>query len=105
MKIARSLHVTSTALLLLHLAPVAAIADVSVTFNSSSDTGPSLSGLTATNQNLNVTLGFAPPTGTVLTAVNNTSTAAVTGGFLNAVNGGTIRAMFGGRTFFLEVRH
>jgi hypothetical protein len=92
-------------LLLLHLAPVAAIADVSVTFNSSSDTGPSLSGLTATNQNLNVTLGFAPPTGTVLTAVNNTSTAAVTGGFLNAVNGGTIRAMFGGRTFFFEVRH
>ena len=78
---------------------------VAVSFNSPSDTGPSTKGINAAGLNLNVTLGFAPATGTQLTAVNNTSPDPVVGFFPNAPDGGTIPVTFGGQTFFFLVRY
>jgi uncharacterized delta-60 repeat protein len=48
---------------------------------------------------LSVTLGHAPTPGEVLTLVNNTGSAAVTGTFTGLAQGSTVTATYGGETY------
>ena len=56
-------------------------------------------GYNATGQSFAATLGALPTAGTVLTVINNTGTAPITGAFSNLPNGGTINLVYDGTTY------
>src|SRR4051812_39223334 len=61
-------------------------------FTTLDDVPVNTDAFTATGVDLNLSLGFAPPLGSVLTLVNNTGVAPITGTFNNALDGGAVTA-------------
>jgi len=68
----------------------------SVTFNSSTDIPITASSYTINGAPLNLTLGYAPAPGTVLTLIQITGGSLINGTFTNLPNGGTITATYNG---------
>ena len=74
-------------------------------FNAATDVPVIASAFNATGLPVNVALGFAPATGTVLTLVNNTGFAPVLGTFNGLPEGAAITAMFGAQAFLLQISY
>ena len=75
-------------------------------FNTAADVPVTVpGGFNASGQSLAVALGFAPPSGTVFTLVNNTSFTPVSGTFANVPEGGTVTATFGGQSYLLLISY
>jgi len=70
-----------------------------VTFNTSTDIPIVTSGYGISGSALNVTLGFAPTPGTVLTVVSNTGVGAISGKYTNLTEGGAITTSYNGTTY------
>ena len=70
-----------------------------VTFASEATVPLNANGFTATGQTVNITLGFAPVTGTTLTLVNNTGSTPISGTFTNLANGALVPLTYGGTTY------
>jgi alpha-tubulin suppressor-like RCC1 family protein len=81
---------TVSLLVLLALAMPLPGATVTADFNSGATVPVTANGYTATGNDLNLSLSFAPPTGTHLTVVNNTGAAAISGRFSNLGQGQTV---------------
>lgn len=75
------------------------------TFNAGTDVPVSADGFNATGLPLNITLGFAPANGTVLTLVNNTGFTPVVGTFNVLPNGSVVSAAFGAQTYFFVINY
>ncbi len=75
------------------------------TFNTAADVPVITDGFTATGLSLNVTLGFPPVPGTVLTLVRNTSANPVAGTFSGLPNGSVVSIGFGWQTFQFVVNY
>ena len=73
-------------------------------FSSPSDIPNTADGYTASGD-LNVTLGFAPAPGVILTLVDNISVGAVTGTFTGLAEGATVTATYGGDTFRFAISY
>ncbi len=69
------------------------------TFNSAGDVPITATSYDATGQSIDLTLNFAPATGTNLTVIRNTGTAFITGNFSNLANGATVKLTYGGTTY------
>jgi uncharacterized delta-60 repeat protein len=71
-----------------------------VTFATAESAAPlNADGFMATGHTANITLGFAPTTGTELLLVNNTGTNPITGTFTNIANGATIPLTYNSVTY------
>lgn len=76
------------------------------TFNTSSAIPITTAGYAVpVGRSLNLTLGFAPTPGTVLTVVNNTGAALISGAFVGLPQGGIITAVFGGQTYAFQANY
>ena len=71
----------------------------SFVFHSAGDVAVTANGFAAGGYPLNVSLNYAPATGTVLTMVNNTSLGFIQGTFGNLTQGQRIGLTFNGRTY------
>ena len=65
-------------------------------FTSASSVGVNSSGYTASGSTVNLTLGYAPPTGTNLTVINNTGIGFIRGRFDNLGQGQAVQLSFDG---------
>ena len=74
-------------------------------FPSPSDIPTTAVGGYTASGDLNVTLGFAPAPGVILTLVDNISVGAVTGIFTGLVEGATVTATYGGNTFRFAISY
>ena len=72
---------------------------VTASFTNASTVPISAASYTASGRTLNLTLGFAPATGTTLTIVNNTGLGFISGTFANLAQGQTVALSFGGVTY------
>jgi len=72
---------------------------LAATFNSATDVPATASSFTATGNTVNFSLNFAPPTGTILTVVNNTGLNFIHGTFGNLPQGQAVALSFGGTTY------
>ncbi len=72
---------------------------VTANFTSATTVPVTASGYTATGQTVNLSLGYAPATGTSLTVVNNTGLAFISGTFSNLAQGQAVDLAFGGVTY------
>ena len=68
-------------------------------FTSATTVPISASGYNATGNGVNLTLGFAPPTGTDLMVVKNTGLAFITGQFSNLTQGQVVNLTYNGVTY------
>ncbi len=59
----------------------------------------------ATGNTVNLSLGFAPPTGTNLTVVNNTGLGFITGRFSNLTQGQVMNLSYGGKSYSFVVNY
>src|SRR3569623_1246996 len=84
---------------LLHLGAGARADVLNVTYNSAADIPISLGSYVATGNTINLTLNFAPATGTNLTVVNNTGIDFVQGTFSNLAQGQIITLNYGGVSY------
>jgi len=75
------------------------------TFNSSADVPVNANGFSATGLPLSITLGFAPPPGTVLTLVNNTGFTPISGTFNGLPEGSLVSATFGAQTYSFAISY
>ncbi len=89
----------SVAAVLLVLALPAAAAEVAATFTTATTVPVTAAGYTATGNTVNLALGFAPPTGTNLTVVNNTGTAHIQGTFEHLAQGQRVILGFAGARY------
>ncbi len=71
-------------------------AEINVTFNSATDIPVTASGYIATGNTVNLTLNFAPETGTQLMVVKNTALDFIKGTFSNLAQGQEVTLSFGG---------
>jgi ELWxxDGT repeat protein len=75
-------------------------------FNSAADIPITAAGYTVpAGRSLGLTLGFIPPPGTALVVVSNTSTAPISGTFLDLPQGALITATFGGQTYIFQANY
>ena len=74
-------------------------ATVDATFTSATTLPVTASSYTATGNVVNITLSFAPPTGTSLTVIKNTGLAFITGQFSNLAQGQLVRIPYNGATY------
>jgi alpha-tubulin suppressor-like RCC1 family protein len=72
---------------------------VTANFTSATTVPVTASGYTATGQTVNLSLGYAPATGTSLTVVNNTGLGFISGTFSNLAQGQAVDLAFGGVTY------
>ena len=75
------------------------------TFNAASDVPVTATDFNATGLPLNISLGFAPTNGTILTLVNNTGSNAITGTFTGIANGGVVSATFAAQTYLFQINY
>jgi alpha-tubulin suppressor-like RCC1 family protein/phosphodiesterase/alkaline phosphatase D-like protein len=68
-------------------------------FNSATDVPVTAAGFVATGNPAVITLGFAPPVGTVLTVVNNTGIGCIRGTFDNLAQGQPVALNYNGITY------
>ena len=80
-------------------------ATVTATFNSATDVPISANGYTATGNTINFSLNFAPPTGTMLTVVNNTGLAFISGVFTNLAQGQAVTLAYNGANYFFVANY
>ncbi|HOX56336.1 MAG TPA: cell wall anchor protein [Candidatus Paceibacterota bacterium] len=78
---------------------VAAAATVNATWNSAADVPVTATGYTATGHTINLTLNFAPATGTDLMVVNNTWPGFINGAFNNLTNRQAVVLGYGATQF------
>ena len=78
---------------------VASAATVNATYNSATDVPVTASGYTVTGNTVNLTLNFAPATGTDLMVVNNTALPFINGMFDNLAQGQAVALSYGGVTY------
>jgi uncharacterized repeat protein (TIGR03803 family) len=69
------------------------------TFASAGTVGLTTNGYNATGVTLNLSLGFAPPTGTSLTVINNTGLPFIQGQFSNVTQGQLVLLSYGGMNY------
>jgi len=72
---------------------------LSATYTTGEEVPVIANGFTATGNTVNVTLNYAPETGTSLTVVNNTGLGFINGTFDNLAQGQAVALMFNGLTF------
>jgi len=72
---------------------------VNATWNSATDVPVTASSYTVTGNTVNLTLSFAPPTGTNLTVVKNTGLPFINGTFDNLAQGQAVDLSYGGVTY------
>ena len=72
---------------------------VDAVFDSAATVPITAASYTAAGNTVNLTLGFAPPTGASLTVVNNTGTGFITGVFDNLAQGQRVNLTFGGISY------
>jgi len=72
---------------------------LAVVFTSATAIPIQASSYNATGNAVNVTLGFAPPTGTNLTVINNTGLGFITGQFTNLAQGQAVNLTYNGVTY------
>ena len=72
---------------------------LTVTYTSGSQVPVTVSGLVATGISVNLSLGYAPVTGTNLTVVKNTGLGFINGTFGNLAQGQVVTMSFGGLTY------
>lgn len=73
---------------------------VTAIFNAASDVPVTASTYTAAGNSINLTLNFAPVTGTGLTVVNNTGLPFISGTFSNLAQGQKVTLNYGGGDYF-----
>jgi len=74
-------------------------------FNAVDEIPVTVGGFSAAGLPLNVTLGFAPAEGVVLTLVSNTGFSPVSGTFNGLPNGSVVSATFGAQTYLFVVNY
>ena len=79
--------------------PSAHAVDMVATFNTATDVPVTASSYTATGSTVDISLNFAPPTGTNLTVVNNTGLDFIHGTFNNLAQGQAVDLSFGGTMY------
>jgi len=72
---------------------------LNATFNSANSIAVTSSSYSAAGNDVTFTLGFAPPTGTNLTVVNNTGTGFIVGKFNNLAQGQAVNLSYNGLTY------
>lgn len=87
------------ALILSLMASAATAAVVNATFSSASTVPVTASGYSAAEHTVNLTLNFAPETGTSLTIVNNTALPFIQGAFSNLAQGQKVVLTHSGRSY------
>ena len=94
-------HAISTRLIALAFAVFlsGAAQAVTATFNGANDVPITANGYSATGNSVDLTLNFAPPTGTPLTVINNTSLDFISGTFENLAQGQAVALGYGGATY------
>jgi alpha-tubulin suppressor-like RCC1 family protein len=80
-------------------APAALAATLNALYNSPADVPVTTNSYTAAGNTLNVTLNFAPATGTALTVVNNTGLSFINGTFDNLANGQALTLSYGATSY------
>lgn len=93
------------AVLLLALIPVAGGAVVDANFTAATTVPVTAAGFTAAGNSVNLTLNFAPDTGTALTVVNNTGLAPIQGTFANLAQGQLVLLTYGTGTYSFVANH
>ena len=73
---------------------------VNAIFNSANDVPITASSYTATGNTLQISVNFAPPTGTNLTVVRNTGLNFIQGKFDNLAHGQIVNFNYGGRNYY-----
>jgi alpha-tubulin suppressor-like RCC1 family protein len=86
-------------ILLLLLFPSAHAATVSAAFPTADTVPIHSNGYSASGNDLNLSLSFAPPRGTSLTVVNNTGRSFISGRFSNLAHGQVVNLAHGGITY------
>jgi len=81
------------------LAARSSSATINASFTSASSVPVTAASYTATGNTVNLSLGFAPPTGTTLTLVNNTGLSFITGRFSNLSQGQVVNLSYGGKSY------
>ena len=74
-------------------------ATLDATFNTEADIAVTSNGYTATGNDVNITLSFAPEAGTALTVVNNTGLSFIDGVFSNLSQGQEVSLDHAGKTY------
>ncbi|MCE9610824.1 MAG: cadherin-like beta sandwich domain-containing protein, partial [Chthoniobacter sp.] len=92
----RTFLAAAAAALALFTALPASAAVVNATFNAATDVPVTAGSYTATGNTVNLTLNFAPTTGTNLTVVENTGLGFISGTFGNLTQGQTVALTYGG---------
>ena len=72
---------------------------ITANFTSASTIPVMAATYTATGNDVNLSLGFAPPTGTNLTLVKNTGLAFISGQFSNLAHGQAVNLSYGGKSY------
>jgi len=72
---------------------------VTANFTSASTIPVTAASYTATGNDVNLSLGFAPPTGTNLTVVENTELAFISGEFSNLAHGQVVNLSYSGKSY------
>ena len=81
---------------LLHLCDAASVA---ANFTNSSTIPVTAATYTATGNDVQLSLGFAPPVGTNLTVVKNTGLPFINGQFSNLAHGEVVNLAYGGKSY------
>ena len=97
LNLVKTLLIRTLALFLFALLSSPALA-LNATWNAATDVPVTAASYTASGT-LNLTLNFAPPTGTNLTVVNNTGLGFISGTFSNLAQGQVVSLGYGGVTF------
>ncbi len=78
---------------------------VTATYNAATDVPVTSAGYTATGNTVNITLNYAPVTGTELTVVKNTGLDFISGTFGNLTQGQIVAAAFSGTTYYFTANY
>jgi hypothetical protein len=79
--------------------------DINVTYTSGAEVPVSSNGFAAMGKKVNITLNFAPASGTQLMVVQNTGPGIIRGTFSNLAQGQTIALTYGGLTHYFVANY
>jgi ELWxxDGT repeat protein len=87
------------------LLTVTANSALSVSFASNATVGHTQNGFDATTSGIDLSLGFAPSVGNVLTLVDNTGLGAITGTFPGLAEGSTVNLSYNGTAYAFQLSY
>ena len=96
--------VTAVALVALST-PRLCAGDINVTYITGAEVPVSSNGFTAIEKKVNITLNFAPASGTQLMVVQNTGSGIIRGTFANLAQGQTIALSYAGLTYYFVANY